>query len=403
MQSLVEAGSLEGERGAYRLVATGRRRRRCRRACRRSSRRASTGSREREKAVLQTAAVIGKEFAEPVLARVAELEPAALEDALRALVAGEFVYEQALYPEAVYAFKHPLTQEVAYGSQLGERRCRRPRGGRAGDRRAAPRAPRRARRAAGAALGGRRRGAGGGALARPRRRLGRDHGPDGGAAPLAQGARAGRCPARLRGDGRARAVGTDLRAQLRVAARASPTRRPRPSSPRPSAWPRKRRTSGRRRSCSSPTATSWPSRAAGTARGSPRSAGRRPWPRNPAMPRSTWSSRTRRTPSISSASISRGWPSCDRAIELADGDPTIGAALVACPLAHAFDQKGGFLTDLGRLDEGRELIDRGLRMAAEQGATETVGWGHMLSVAARVPLRRLRPGHEPCPGGDRDR
>src|SRR5262249_22990474 len=30
----------------------------------------------------------------------------------------------ALYPEAVYAFKHPLTQEVAYRSQLGERRAR---------------------------------------------------------------------------------------------------------------------------------------------------------------------------------------------------------------------------------------------------------------------------------------
>ena len=31
------------------------------------------------------------------------------------LVGSEFVYEQELYPEAVYAFKHPLTQEVAYG------------------------------------------------------------------------------------------------------------------------------------------------------------------------------------------------------------------------------------------------------------------------------------------------
>ena len=38
--------------------------------------------------------------------------------------AAEFVYEQALYPEAEYAFKHPLTQEVAYRSQLAERRAR---------------------------------------------------------------------------------------------------------------------------------------------------------------------------------------------------------------------------------------------------------------------------------------
>ena len=45
-----------------------------------------------------------------------------LEDSLRALVAAGFVYEQEIYPESIYTFKHPLTQEVAYGSQLGERR-----------------------------------------------------------------------------------------------------------------------------------------------------------------------------------------------------------------------------------------------------------------------------------------
>ena len=48
--------------------------------------------------MLQAAAVIGKEFPAPVLERVVELEPAELEDALRNLVAGEFVYEQELYP-----------------------------------------------------------------------------------------------------------------------------------------------------------------------------------------------------------------------------------------------------------------------------------------------------------------
>ena len=34
----------------------------------------------------------------------------------------EFLFEQSLYPVAEYAFKHPLTQEVALGSQLKERR-----------------------------------------------------------------------------------------------------------------------------------------------------------------------------------------------------------------------------------------------------------------------------------------
>ena len=49
---------------------------RCRPACRPCSPRASTGSSQREKAVLQAAAVIGKEFPAPVLERVVELEPA---------------------------------------------------------------------------------------------------------------------------------------------------------------------------------------------------------------------------------------------------------------------------------------------------------------------------------------
>jgi adenylate cyclase len=78
---------------------------------------------EREKQVLQTAAVIGKMFAEPVLRRVEGLPEPELTAALRGLVAAEFLDERALYPEAEYAFRHPLTQEMAYRSQLGERRA----------------------------------------------------------------------------------------------------------------------------------------------------------------------------------------------------------------------------------------------------------------------------------------
>jgi predicted ATPase len=68
--------------------------------------------------------VIGKTFSESVLKRVGELPDTELNEALRALIETEFLYEEALYPEAEYAFKHPLTQEVAYGSQLMERRAR---------------------------------------------------------------------------------------------------------------------------------------------------------------------------------------------------------------------------------------------------------------------------------------
>jgi adenylate cyclase len=79
---------------------------------------------EAAKAVLQTAAVIGREFAEPVLRRVVEEPAEALAGALATLTRAELVLEQALYPETVYAFKHPLTHEVAYRSQLAERRRR---------------------------------------------------------------------------------------------------------------------------------------------------------------------------------------------------------------------------------------------------------------------------------------
>jgi predicted ATPase len=66
--------------------------------------------------------VIGKDFSEAVLKRVLDLPDAELSAALTKLTASEFIYEQALYPELEYTFKHALTQEVAYGSLLVERR-----------------------------------------------------------------------------------------------------------------------------------------------------------------------------------------------------------------------------------------------------------------------------------------
>ncbi len=122
VQALVEAGSLEGEQGAYRLV------RPVDEAALPATVQAVLAARidrlgGREKSVLQAAAVVGKEFSAPVLEHAVELPSAELEDALRILVEGEFIYEQELFPEALYAFKHPLTQEVAYRSQLADRRA----------------------------------------------------------------------------------------------------------------------------------------------------------------------------------------------------------------------------------------------------------------------------------------
>jgi len=123
VQSLVEAKSLEGKRGAYKLVGS------LEALALPPTVQAVLAARidrlpEREKQLLYTAAVIGKRFAEGVLGQVANLPDVELASALHALMLSEFVYQESLYPEAEYAFKHPLTQEVAYRSQLSERRAR---------------------------------------------------------------------------------------------------------------------------------------------------------------------------------------------------------------------------------------------------------------------------------------
>jgi class 3 adenylate cyclase len=129
VQSLIESGALQGKRGSYRLV------RPVEHLHVPPTVQALLAARidrlgEREKQVLQTAAVIGKDFAEPILRRVvgetvrSALAEADLQAALRKLKDAEFIYEHALYPVAEYAFKHPLTQEVALRSQLQERRRR---------------------------------------------------------------------------------------------------------------------------------------------------------------------------------------------------------------------------------------------------------------------------------------
>jgi class 3 adenylate cyclase/tetratricopeptide (TPR) repeat protein len=137
VQSLVEGGQLTGTRGAYQwaggtedptIPATV------------QGVLAARIDRlpEAAKALLQTAAVIGRDFTEPVLRRVVEgpatasftsavaraSGPTALAGSLATLTGVELVLEQALYPEAAYAFKHPLTHEVAYRGQLAERRRR---------------------------------------------------------------------------------------------------------------------------------------------------------------------------------------------------------------------------------------------------------------------------------------
>jgi class 3 adenylate cyclase/predicted ATPase len=75
-----------------------------------------------EKALLQTLAVLGREFSSTLLKQVAEQPEAELYRLLAHLREGEFIYEQPAFPEVEYIFKHALTQEVAYNSLLVERR-----------------------------------------------------------------------------------------------------------------------------------------------------------------------------------------------------------------------------------------------------------------------------------------
>ena len=74
-----------------------------------------------EKQVLQAAAVLGRVFRLPVLARLAppELNP---EAALDRLAERDFVYLERSWPEAEYSFKHVLTQEAVFGTLLGDRK-----------------------------------------------------------------------------------------------------------------------------------------------------------------------------------------------------------------------------------------------------------------------------------------
>lgn len=75
-----------------------------------------------EKELLQTAAVIGREFSLALLGHVTRKSEDHLGPALSRLQAAEFIYEQPAFPDVEYTFKHALTQDVAYGSLVSGRR-----------------------------------------------------------------------------------------------------------------------------------------------------------------------------------------------------------------------------------------------------------------------------------------
>ncbi|MGE0067169.1 MAG: adenylate/guanylate cyclase domain-containing protein [Solirubrobacterales bacterium] len=123
VRELVESGHLAGEPGAYRLV------RPIDDARVPVTVQAVLAARidrldPEAKLLLQVASVVGKEISAEALGLTAGLEQEQIDRALRELVGAGFLYEAALYPRRVLAFRHPLTREVAYGTQLADGRAR---------------------------------------------------------------------------------------------------------------------------------------------------------------------------------------------------------------------------------------------------------------------------------------
>ena len=75
-----------------------------------------------EKRLLQFASVVGKHVPFALLQEIADLPDQTLRQGLYRLQAAELLDETGLYPDLEYSFKHSLTQDVAYGGLLRERR-----------------------------------------------------------------------------------------------------------------------------------------------------------------------------------------------------------------------------------------------------------------------------------------
>jgi adenylate cyclase len=80
------------------------------------------GRPEIERNLLQTAAVIGREFGAAVLEHVAGLAASVVSAGLHRLSAAGLVYETGGPTSGGFAFRHPMVQEVVYRSLVSERR-----------------------------------------------------------------------------------------------------------------------------------------------------------------------------------------------------------------------------------------------------------------------------------------
>jgi adenylate cyclase len=380
LRSLLEAGGIEGERGAYRLAHP------IEQMALPASVQAVLAARidrlaTRAKAVLQAAAVIGKEFPQPILEQVVELDTQELEDALRDLVAGEFVYEQDLYPEPAYAFKHPLTQEVAYGSQLRERRANvHAAVAQAIADHYSERLDERAAlvaghwEAAGETL----------EAARWYARAATWSGYNDPTEALRHWRKVRTLADALAGSSEGAALGLAARTNVlnygwRLGISPEEAQAAFVEAERMAAE------AGDVRSRVFLLA------AYGAVKGLSHGEARE---HAECLRRAAALAEESGEPALFMAiapfaiaflfigEYREGVAILDRAIELADGDPGVGAGIViGCPYAYCHAVKGAFLAYLGELAEARRLIDEGRRLAGEHGDVESVGWSHVWSVS----------------------
>jgi class 3 adenylate cyclase/tetratricopeptide (TPR) repeat protein len=122
VRELAEAGHLQGTPGAYRLTGP------IEDAGVPVSVQAVLAARidrldPEAKQLLQVASVVGKEVSSRALGITAGIEEERIDAVVRELIGAGFLYEAELYPERILAFRHPLTREVAYGTQLADGRA----------------------------------------------------------------------------------------------------------------------------------------------------------------------------------------------------------------------------------------------------------------------------------------
>jgi class 3 adenylate cyclase/tetratricopeptide (TPR) repeat protein len=122
VRELAESGHLEGESGAYRLIRS------IEDAGVPVTVQAILAARidrldPTSKQLLQVASVVGKELSVQALGLTAKIEADRIDRAICNLIEAGFLYEAEIYPQRLLAFRHPLTHEVAYGTQLADGRA----------------------------------------------------------------------------------------------------------------------------------------------------------------------------------------------------------------------------------------------------------------------------------------